>query len=32
MLVSELGWYVVLSQDCDIARTTEVELCIVACW
>lgn len=30
-LVSELGWYVVLSQDCDIARTTEVEPCIVVC-
>ena len=30
-LVTELGWYVVLSQDCDIARSPEVEPCIVVC-
>ena len=31
MLVSELGWYVVLSQDCDIARSPDVEPCILVC-
>ena len=30
-LVTDLGWYVVLSQDCDIARSPEVEPCIVVC-
>ena len=30
-LVTELGWYVVLSQDCDIARSPGVEPCIVVC-
>lgn len=30
-LVSELGLYVVLSQDCDIVRATEVEPCLLVC-
>lgn len=28
---SEIGWYVVLSQDCDIVRDPSVEPCVVVC-
>lgn len=28
---SEIGWYVVLSQDCDIVRDPDVEPCLVVC-
>jgi hypothetical protein len=30
-LVSELGFYVVLSQDCDILRAADVEPCLLVC-
>lgn len=28
---SEAGWYVIISQDCDIARTPEIEPALVVC-
>lgn len=31
MLVSDLGYYVVLSQDCDIVRDVDVEPCLLVC-
>ncbi len=30
-VVSEIGWYVVLSQECDIVRDPAVEPCLVVC-
>jgi hypothetical protein len=30
-LVSELGYYVVLSQDCDIVRSVDIEPCLLVC-
>lgn len=30
-VVSDLGYYVVLSQDCDIVRTVDVEPCLLVC-
>lgn len=29
--MSQLGWYAVLSQDCDIVRSMDVEPCLVIC-
>ena len=31
LVVSEIGWYVILSQECDIARDPAVEPCLVVC-
>jgi hypothetical protein len=30
-LISEVGWYVVLTQDCDIVRHIDIEPCLILC-